>query len=95
MPRTPQARLHDGQIYRPIAVDLRSLPSGGVLRIFTWETRCPDCWRWFTFENAIGFPKHPRRRCDDCRKPGVAAGLPPRHKPPRYRNVGRKRRATS
>lgn len=95
MPRNPQARLHDGQAYRPISVDLRAAVSGSVMRVITWETRCPDCGQWFTFENAIGFPKNPRRRCDNCRKPGVVASLPPRHKPLRYRNVGRKRRGTA
>ncbi|MDP6404648.1 MAG: hypothetical protein QF797_05540 [Alphaproteobacteria bacterium] len=95
MPRNPEARRYDGQIFRPISVREKPTPTGKAIRVICWETRCPDCRQWFNFENAIGFPKHPRRRCDSCRRPGKAAALPPRHKPLRYRNNGRKKRATT
>lgn len=92
MQRDPEACLHDGQVYRPISVDVRPMPSGKSMRVITWATRCPDCGQWFSFENAFGFPKSPRRRCDPCRKPGKTSRLPPHHKPLRYRKTGRKKR---
>ncbi len=92
MSRNPEARLYDGQVYRPISVREDPASNDKAMRIITWETRCPDCGKWFTFENPFGFPKQPRRRCNSCRRPGKAAILPPRHKPLRYRNNGRKKR---
>ena len=95
MPRYPLPRLHDGQLYRAVSLREDRTGAGKLMRIITWQSRCPDCGRLFTFESAIGFPKYPRRRCDECKspdKPPVA--LTRRHKPLRYRNNGRRRRAT-
>ena len=93
MSRVPLPRLHDGQLYRSVSVREDRTSTGKPMRIITWQSRCPDCGRTFVFDTAFGFPKYPRRRCNDCKspnKPPVAATR--RHKPLRYRNNGRKKR---
>lgn len=61
---------YGGQLYRPLGCVPHENKSGAIIELMEWETNCPDCGVQFRIRTKLVFDA-PRRRCDDCKAPGI------------------------
>ncbi len=61
-----------GQEFRPAGCRMHAKTNGEQVEVIDWDTQCADCSKPMRIFTTSTF-RDPRRRCDDCKAPGVKA----------------------